>query len=151
MISPSSTCPPKPALAIPDGLVDALRDRTGVAVRFFDADGAPLPAGDGADAAGTAPDPSHGEPLARVVREAVEAGEDRVEPTPDGLAAAWPIRQHGRPAVVAAAVLTDVGPGEASVGRRLLAGVGEAVRARFALAEAANQCDSLSGALAQSF
>jgi putative nucleotidyltransferase with HDIG domain len=142
MIPLSSTCPPKPPLAIPDGLAETLRERTGVAVRFFDTDGAPLPGTEAA--AGAAPPPS-------VVRTAAETGEDRVDITREGLAAAWPIRQHGRPTIVAAAVATDLDAGGEAVGRRLLAGVGEAVRTRFALAEAAAQCDSLSGALAQSF
>jgi putative nucleotidyltransferase with HDIG domain len=150
MISPPSTCPPKPPLAIPAGLVDAVRDRTGVTVRFFDADGAPLPAG-GPDPSGAGPAPCGPEALADVVQTAAEAGEDGVARVPDGLAAAWPIRQHGRPTLVAAAVVREIGPAEEPACRRLLAAVGEAVRTRFALAEAANQCDSLSGALAQSF
>ena len=160
----SLTCPPKPPLAVPDGLVETLRERTGVAVRFFNATGAPLPAGtdrpaddtpaeaSGTEALAAGPgDPADAEAMARLVREAVEADADRTEPVPGGLAAAWPIRQRGRPTVVAAAVLKDLAPGAQPLGRRLLSAVGEAVRTRFARAEALDQSDSLSGALAQSF
>ncbi len=149
MVPPSSMCPPKPPLAIPEGLVERLRERTGVAVRFFDGRGAPLP--DDATAPNAAPGPSGEGVLARLVRSAIETGRDQAEAFEDGVAAAWPIRHHGRPTLVAAGTLDDVGPGGPGAERRLLAAVGEAVRHRFALAEADARCDSLSGALAQSF
>jgi len=152
MVPASSTCLPKQSLAIPDGLVETLREQTGVTVRFFDASGAALPEDTCPQTRrAEGPDPADGEPLARVVGAAIEASADRVEPVPGGLAAAWPIRQHGRPTVVAAAILEDLAHGKQPLGRRLLAAVAEAVRARFAQAEVADQCDSLSGALAQSF
>jgi len=164
MVPASLTCPPKPPLTVPDGLVETLRERTGVTVRFFDASGKPLPGGavppaDANGAGGAGPDPSEAGtddaadagPMARVVCGAVEADADRIEPVPGGLAAAWLIRQRGRPTVVAAAVVKDLAPGAQALGRRLLSAVAEAVRARFARAEAEGQCDSLSGALAQSF
>jgi len=148
----SLTCPPKQPLVIPDGLVEMLREETGVVVRFFDTAGAPVPPGGDVEAGPTgAEDAAAGEPLVRLVREAVEADADRVEPVAGGLAAAWPIRQHGQPTAVAAAFLEDLGPAEESVGRRLLSAVAGAVRTRFAQADAARQCDSLAGALAQSF
>jgi len=142
MVPLSSTCPPKPPLAIPDGLVDTLRERTGVAVRFFDPSGAPI--GDGADPSADAP-PDH------LVRAAVETGEDQIEDVPGGMAAAWPVRQHGRATLVAVGVSKTVDPAGRDTGRRVLAGVAEAVRTRFALAESTAQSDSLTGALAQSF
>jgi len=152
MVPASSICPPKAPLTIPEGLVETLRRQTGVTVHFFDASGDPLLHDPAAETrAGKAEDAPVAEPLARLVRQAVEAGAEQVAPVPGGLASAWPLRQRGRPTVVALAVLEDLDAGDASLGRRLLSAVAEAVRTRFAQAEVACQRDSLSGALAQSF
>jgi len=135
--SPSTQAPALRA-AVPDGLVERLEAETGVTIRFFDASGA---------AAEGEVSPA----LQALVHEVLDANEDRVRRSPDGLAGAWLVRRRGRPTVVAGVELAGVDPAAEGLGRRLLAAVAEAVRTRFAQAELAGQCESLSGALSQSF
>jgi len=151
-VSVLSTCPPKKSPSIPDGLVEAIRRRTGVTVRFFDSSGEPMPDGAGKERASAGPagaGPS--EPLVRLARSVAEADTERIEVLGDRLVAAWPIRLPGRGALVTVAELDGVGDEGQAMGRRLLAAVAEAVRARFDQADVAHQGESLSAALAQSF
>ena len=127
-----------PRIVVPDDLVQRLEEQTGVTVCFFDASGTPA-------------EPGVSPALQGLVREALDAGEDRVLSVPDGLAGAWLVRQRGRPTLVAGALLAGLGPAGERLGRRLLGAVSEAIRTRFAQAELAGQCESLSGALSQSF
>jgi len=133
-----------------EGLAHEMRERHGVSVGFYRFDGTPIAeAAAPGDASDSAAAPS--ETLTRLVREAAEANEDRFAAGSRVLVAAWPVRLRGQLAFVAAAELGVSGEGELSLGRRLLAVVGTAVRARVAEADAHSQCDSLAEALSQSF
>jgi len=141
----TTTLPARP-LAVPEGLLEDVRAKTGVAVRLFTLDGEPFAAG-GTDAG----DPSAIEALGPLARAAATENTDRVQETPEGLAAAWPIRIRGKPVAVAAATLALANPADTAIGRRCLAAVAEVVRARFDEAEHIRECDSLTEALTQSF
>ena len=124
---------------------DILR-RTGVAVAFFGPDGAPL-LGAGGDTDAGPPD----FPLALLAREAVERNEDRMEAGQGCLRAAWPVRLRSRTVLAAAAEVPVSGEEGTSMGRRLLAAVAEAVRARLEGAVARTECEEASESLLQSF
>jgi len=144
----TTTLPARP-LAVPEGLVDGVRARTGVAVHLFDLQGTLL-TGRAGDADGPA-DPADAEALGLLARAALADDAERVEDTPAGLAAAWPIRIRGNAVLVAAAELAVRGAADGAIGRRCLAAVAEAVRARFDEAERSRESDSLTEALTQSF
>jgi putative nucleotidyltransferase with HDIG domain len=143
----STTCSPT-AVGVPDGFADRIRDRLGVAVAFYRLDGTPVA---GAHEHDRPPAAAPAEVVTRLVREAARLNEDRLAGTSDGLAAAWPIGLRGRPRLVAAAELPLEGEAERPMASRLLAAVGEALRAGVAEADARLQCDSLAEALSQSF
>jgi len=140
----ATSLPTRP-LAVPEGLLEGVRVRTGVAIHLFDLDGQPF-AGAGAPSA-------RGDiaALGLLARAAADDDAERVQETPDGLAAAWPIRTRGKAVLVAAAMLDLAAPSDTVLGRRCLAAVAEAVRARFDEAERMRECDSLTEALTQSF
>ena len=125
---------------------DVLR-RTGLAVAFYDSEGSPL----GADAVGAA------DPLAPLVAEVLQAGEDRLQADASGLRAAWPIRVRSQIVLVAAAhtgrmaELSDGDSGRAETGEHLLAAVADVVRARLEAVVAQTECERIAESLSQSF
>ena len=134
---------------------DILR-RTGVAVTLFGPDGSDA----FSEQSEKAPDPSQRRekasdpadfPLAMLAREAHERNEDRLEVGTGCMRAAWPIRLRSRTVLTAAAEIPVAGEEGISMGRRLLAAVGEAVRARLEGAVARSECDEASASLLQSF
>ena len=144
-----ATCSPA-VTGLPEGLAREVRERHGVSMAFYRLDGTPI--AEAADPTGASdPGAAPSETLTHLVREAAEANEDRFAAGSHVLAAAWPVCLRGQPRFVAAAELPVSGEGEQPLGRRLLAAVGTAVRARVAEADARSQCDSLAEALSQSF
>jgi len=129
-------------------LVEEVRRRTGVAVRLFDGRDGALPSA--AEAGAAFASPAEGA-LAALAARALQSGADETAEVPGGIGAAWPIRVRGRTAAVAVAYVPLAEGADPTLARALLAAVTEALRARLAQAEAETQCDSLSGALAQSF
>jgi len=136
------------AVPVVEALVEDLRRRTGVVLRLFDARGGALPSAAETDAV---PAPPTEAALEALAGRALQSGADEVAEAAGGVGAAWPIRVRGRTVVVAAGYVPLAEGADPALGRALLAAVAEALRARQAQAEAEAQCDSLSGALAQSF
>ena len=135
-MAPIQTTLPTPALVVPAGLAQDILRKTGAAVTFFEPDGPP------ADS-----------PASHLAREALVRGEDPPsELAGEGvLRAAWLLGPRGQARMVAVAELTLASGENLDLGRRLLAAVGETVRARVREAVTREENEAASESLLQSF
>jgi hypothetical protein len=89
--------------------------------------------------------------LVNLAREALEQNQDRLETSDGCLRAAWPIRVRSRTVWAAVAELPVSDPASLALGRRLLAAVAEAIRARVEQVAARGECNKAAESLLQSY
>ncbi|MBM4017412.1 MAG: HD-GYP domain-containing protein [Planctomycetes bacterium] len=144
---------PTPAVTAPPGVAQDVLRKTGVAVVFFGPDGRPLAEG-GAAAAVAAPPPgavAAEDPASRLAREALARGEEQFEIGQGAIRSAWVLGPRSRGVAVAVGELAITGRESLDVGRRLLAAVGETVRARVRETATCLENEAASESLLQSF